>query len=196
MTAVAIGGYRSAQSSSAIFMVAESSVTWGSVLPPKLKLCRFRDNVNCLCPTSNLLYLIHTQRGLLTGIYNIPVTVEQVELSVMFLQVQLLCQGTDLQWGFKNKLINSTLTPGSAITRYPDPYEPHARRLVNSIATALGGSTVQVATDHEFSISNLSQAIWEMERRQYAIVWWSHQLKRHTMKDAHTQHCWQNAKEP
>ena len=98
-------------------------------------------------------------------------TVEHAGLSVTFLQVQILWQGTELRWGFKNKLINSMLTPGSAITRYPDPHEPHARRLVNSIATALGNSAVQVATDQEFITSNLSQAIWELERRQYPAAW-------------------------
>ena len=141
-------------------MEAESNVPWGSVLPPEVKLCRFRDNINCLCPAADLLYWIHTLRGLLTNIYNIPMTVEQAGLSVTFLQVQILCQGTELRWGFKNKLINSMLTPGSTITRYPDTHEPHGRRLVNSIATALGNSAVQVATDQEFITSNLSQAIW------------------------------------
>ena len=138
---------------------------------------------------------IHTLRGLLTNIYNIPVTVEQAGLSVTFLQVQVLCQGTELRWGFKNKLINSMLTPGSTIPRYPDPHEPHALRLVNSIATALGNSAVQFATDQEFITSNLSKAIWELERRQYPVAWWSNQLKRQTVKNPETQPCWKDAME-
>ena len=50
VTGVAIGGYISAQNSGAVLMEAESNVPWGSVLPPEVKLCRFRDNMNCLCP--------------------------------------------------------------------------------------------------------------------------------------------------
>ena len=162
-TGVAIRGYISAQKSSAVLMEAESIVPWGSILPPKVKLCRFRDNINCRCATTDLLYWIHTLMGTPTSTYHIFMTVEQARLSVTFLQVQVLCQGTHLRWGFKNKLINSMLTSGSTITGYRDPNEPHTRRLVNSIATALCNLAVQIATGQELIITNVSQVVLGME---------------------------------
>ena len=68
-TGVSIGGTAASQNANTISMYDESTVNWDHKLPPHTKLCRYMDNVVCLCLKSQLLHTAFFVKRMLHRIY-------------------------------------------------------------------------------------------------------------------------------
>ena len=177
VTGVAIGGPLSAQNASAVCMEAESNVPWGSVLPSHIKLGRFRDNIFCVCPLHEIPYWMGKVRALLERIYGMTLSVEQAGRSATFLELQIECQGPALEWGLKQKVILSHLSPTPPVSRYPSPAEPHAAEVVHGLACSLATKCATIASTPRHKCENFSHTYWELQDRGYPKRWWEPVLR-------------------
>ena len=111
-------------------MYDESTINWDSKLPPHTKLCRYVDNVVCLCPKSQLLHTAFYVKRMLHRVYTVPLTLEQLGTNLTILQVHILCHDPHIHWALKNKVLLSYLTPRIPVTGFPDVVDLNAQRTI------------------------------------------------------------------
>ena len=157
---------------------AESTINWDARLPEHTKLCRYVDNVVGLCPKHNLLATVQRVKRLLTEIYRVPLTVEQLGTSFNTLQLQISCVGPEIHWGMKNKVLLSCLTPRIPVSRYPDVHSLHAARIVHGMAVNLVNLASILHTHPVLFISNCAHIVWEFLQKTYPLSWWMPVVRR------------------
>ena len=171
-TGVTIGGKLASQNANIMLMEKESNVNFDKELPPHTKLCRYVDNIVCLCPATQLLSTIRIVHRLLHRTYGVPLTVEQLGTSFTSLQFQILCVDSDIHWGLKNKCLLSHLTNRIPLSRYPAVNSMYAKRVIQGMLHNLLGLSSSLQTHPSIFLSNLSHTIWEMQRNHYPTSWW------------------------
>ena len=82
------------------------------------------------------------------------------------------CEGPNIRWGLKNKVLAGYLTDNPTILRFPDPHTSTARDTVHGLAIALSKKAASITTDPPFTESNFSQVVWELIHRGYPMSWW------------------------
>ena len=177
-TGVSIGGTAAAQNPNTILMCDESTINWDSKLPPHTKLCRYVDNVVCLCPKAHLLHTALFVKRLLHRIYAVPLTLEQLGTNLTILQVHILCNGPHIHWALKNKVLLSYLTPRIPVTRYPHTADLNAQRTVHGMSKNLTLLANQLQTQPLLFVSNCSHIVWEFLQKRYPTSWWLSVIKR------------------
>ena len=177
-TGVAIGAQMASQNANVILMHAESTINWDARLPQHTKLCRYVDNVVGLCPKHNLLATVQRVKRLLTEIYRVPLTVEQLGTSFNTLQLQISCVGPEIHWGMKNKVLLSCLTPRIPVSRYPDVHSLHAARIVHGMAVNLVNLASILHTHPVLFVSNCAHIVWEFLQKTYPLSWWMPVVRR------------------
>ena len=184
-TGVGIGGMLSAANADTVLTSTESDVRWGSLLPLRVKVGRFRDNIFVICPEEELAVWLPFLHSKLSELYNMPLKVESVGSTATFLECQLSVQGTEITWCMKNKVLQSKLTTSPPVSRYVHRSLPHARQVVTAMAQSLASKSVQIASTDICKMWNFSQAIWEMKYNEYPIAWWRPTLKARYSKENH-----------
>ena len=174
----AIGGLLSAQDADLCLMLPESEVPWGSTFPLSLRLARFCDNLMFFCPLQFVPYWTHHLKKFFTDLYELDLYFEQMGRSLTFLEVQVQCEGPNIRWGFKNKVLAGYLTDNPAILRFPDPHTSTARDALHGLAIALSKKAESITTDPPFTESNFSQVVWELKHRGYPTSWWVSPVRR------------------
>ena len=172
VTGVAIGGPLSAKNADAVLLEAESAVLWGLLLPAHIKLARFRDNIFCVCPLHEIVFWMDRVKSLLSAIYGMNLTVEQAGRSATFLELQVQCAGPNLEWGLKQKVLLSHLSPAPPVCRFPSPHEPHAPEVVRGLACSIAKKCVYIASTVQHRQENFAHAIWEFTAKGYPHAWW------------------------
>ena len=86
-TGVAIRAQMASQNEDVILMHAESTINWDARLPEHTKPCRYVDKVVGLCPKHNLPVTVQQVKRLLTEIYHVPLTIQQIGTSFTTLQL-------------------------------------------------------------------------------------------------------------
>ena len=176
-TGVAIGAQMASQNANVILMHAESTINWDARLPAHTKLCRYVDNVVGLCPKHQLLATVQRVKRLLTEIYHVPLTVEQLGTSFYTLQLQIYCVNSEIHWAMKNKVLLSYLTPRLPVSRYPDVHSMHAARIVHGMAVNLANLASNLYTHPVLFISNCAHVVWEFLHKSYPHSWWMPVMK-------------------
>ena len=71
-TGVGIGGMLSAANADTVLTSTESDVRWGSLIPLRVKVGRFRDNIFVVCPEEELAVWLPFLHSKLSELYNMP----------------------------------------------------------------------------------------------------------------------------
>ena len=93
--------------------------------------------------------------------YRLELDWEQAGRCLTFLEAQVWCEGPNLTWSLKNKLLLSQLTDVPTVKRYPHRDEPGCAHIVKGMASGLGGKAVRISTTQQDTQSNFSHIIWE-----------------------------------
>ena len=93
-------------------------------------IARFKDNIICVCPLDKLGYSISLLKTHLENLYGLDLDFEQAGRCLTFLEVQVFCNGSELAWSLKNKLLLSQLTDVPSVKRYPHKDEPGTAHVV------------------------------------------------------------------
>ena len=169
---------RASHNANMILMHAENAINWDAGLPKHTKLCHYVENVLGLCPKHNVLATVQRVKWLLTEIYRVPLTVEQLGTSCNTLQLQISCVGPQIHWGIENKVILSCLTPRIPVSRYPDVHSLHAARIVHGMAVNLVHLAFNLHTHPLLFVSNCAHIVWEFLHKTYPLSWWMHVVPR------------------
>ena len=159
-------------------MADESNVAWNSEFGDSLHIATFRDNIICLCPLDTLGSSISLLKTHLENLYGLELDFEQAGRCLTFLEAQVFCNGSELAWSLKNKLLLSQLTDVPSVKRYPHRDEPGAAHVVRGMASSLGGKAVKISTSEADTRSNFSHVMWEFQMKGYPRRWWNGPLKK------------------
>ena len=176
-TGVTIGGKLASQNANILLTEKESNINFDRELPPHTKLCRYVDNIVCLCPADQLMSTVRIVYNLLKRAYGVSLTVEQVGTCLTSLQFQIYCDGPHIHWGLKNKCLLSHLSTRLPLQRYPAPDSMYARRIVRGMLQNLVSLSQNLQTHPQLFLSNLSHTIWEMKKNLYPTSWWLPKVK-------------------
>ena len=177
----AIGGYLSAQNADITLMAAEADVPWGSTLPLRVKIARFRDNIMFFCPLPEVQFWAGQLTLPLQDLYDMTLDVQQLGRSFTFLEVQVECVGYEIQYGLKKKVLHGHMTTQPEIKRYPHPKGAMASHTVRGMAHALALNSLHVASSPVWIQSNFAYAYWELSLL-YPTLWWEDLLRRQYRK--------------
>ena len=172
----AIGGPTSAQDADICPLADESDVRWGTTVPLSLRIARFRDNIMFLCPLDQCEFWSHHLKRFLTDLYGLELDYEQMGRGLTFLEVEVWCDGCNVEWGLKNKVLSGLMTKNPPIQRYPAPHDKDAATHVPGLAMAVGMKACKIATSPQRVHSNFAHAIWEFRHLQYPRRWWDPHL--------------------
>ena len=179
-----IGGYLSAQNADITLMAAEADVPWGSTLPLRVKIARFRDNIIFSCPLPEEFWARQLTLCL-QDLYDMTLDVEQLGRSFTFLEVQVECVGCEIQYGLKKKVLRGQMTTQPEIKRYPHQKGAMASHTVRGMAHALALKSLHVASSPVWTQSNFAHAYWELSLL-YLTSWWEDLLRRQYRKSSGT----------
>ena len=97
-----IGGFLSARDANITMLDTESIIPSAQLVPLSMKLCCFGDNNFCFCPNDEAGNWLPYKKHHLGRIYNMKISMEQMECSVTFLALQLHIEGSNTEWGAMN----------------------------------------------------------------------------------------------
>ena len=98
------------------------------------------------CPLQFVPFWTHHLKKFFTDLYELDLDFEQMGRSLTFLEVQVQCDGPNIRWGLKNKVLAGYLTDNPAILRFPDPHTSTARDTVHGLAIALSKKAESIPT--------------------------------------------------
>ena len=116
-------------------------------------------------------------RAVLERIYSMTPSVEQAGRSATFLELQIECRGSALEWGLKQKVILSHLSPTPPVSRYPSPAQPHAAEVVHGLVCSLATKCATFASTPRHRCENCSHTCWELQDIGYPKTGWEPVLR-------------------
>ena len=92
--------------------------------------------------------------------------------SATFLELQVQSDGTNLEWGLKQKVLLSHLSPAPPVCRFPSLNEPDAPEVVRGLVCSIAKKYVYIAFTVQHKQENFAHAIWEFTAKGYPQGWW------------------------
>ena len=124
-----------------------------------------------VCPLAEIVFWMDRVKSLLSATYGMNLILEQAGRSPTFLELQIQCDGPSLEWGLKQTVLLSHLSPAPRVCNFRSPNEPHALEVVRGLACSVSTKCVCIATVQHRQ-ENFAHVVWEFKAKKYPHTWW------------------------